>query len=181
MIIYAVVITLRGKAQKDIDNLREKYNKYVNYTIVPHITLLYPAELKNGLSALYAKLEEVAQQKKPFILELNGVQYFDGENNVAYVAIKERKPVVDLHYNINQAVSGIIMKNASQTYSYEHFIPHVTIAEHIPPDIFPSIKAELSKLAIKHRVRIDTFSLFSTQQNKTWETWEQERIFKLSG
>jgi 2'-5' RNA ligase len=181
MIIYAVIVTLRGKAHKEIATLREQYNKYVKYTIVPHITLLYPVVLKNGLTAVYAKLAEVANQTKPFILELNGAQYFEGRNNVAYIAVEKRQPVVDLHYSINHALSRIIIDNTKQAYTYEHFIPHVTIAELIPADMFPSIKMELSKLVLRYRVRIDSLSLFSTQQNKTWETWKQEQVFKLLG
>ncbi|HEX9896914.1 MAG TPA: 2'-5' RNA ligase family protein [Dehalococcoidales bacterium] len=181
MIIYAVIITFRGKVHKEIATLREQYNKYVNYTIVPHITLLYPVVLKNDLTAVYAKLEEVAHQTKPFVLELNGVQYFEERNNVAYIAVEKRQPVVDLHYAINHALSRTIKDNSNQTYTYENFTPHITVAELIPADIFPYIKMELSKLVLRYRVRIDSFSLFSARQNKTWETWKQERVFKLLG
>lgn len=173
MIIYAVIITLRGEANKEITTLREQYNKYANYTIVPHVTLLYPVVLKNGLTAVRDQLEEVAHQTKPFVLGLDGLQYFEGRNNVAYVAIEKRQPVIDLHYSINHALSRIIIDNTKQAYTYEHFTPHVTIAELIPADMFPSIKMELSKLVLRYRVRIDSVSLFSARQNKTWETWKQ--------
>lgn len=181
MIIYAVIITLRGKANKEIAILREQYNKYVNYIIVPHITLLYPISLKNDLTAVCTKLAEVAQQTKPFVIELNGVQYFEGQNNVAYVAIEKRQSVVDLHYHINRALSQAIINNTNQPYTYKQFTPHVTIAELIPTNLFPSIKMELSKLVLRYRVRIDFFSLFSAEQNKTWETWKQGQVFKLLG
>lgn len=178
MIIYAVIITLSGKAHKEITTLREQYDKYVNYTIVPHITLLYPVALKNGLTAVYAKLAEAAHQTKPFVIELNGVQYFEGRNNVAYVAVEKRQPVVDLYHNINHALNRTLVEKTS---TYEHFTPHITVAELIPADMLPDIKMKLSKLVLRYRVRIDSFSLFSARQNKTWETWKQEQVFKLLG
>jgi 2'-5' RNA ligase len=181
MIIYAVILTFPGKAHKEITTLREQYDKYVHYTIVPHITLLYPVVLKNGLTAVYTKLDEVAHQTKPFVLDLNGVQYFKGLNNVAYISVEKIQPVVDLHYLINRSLTGAIIDNTNQAYTYEHFKPHVTIAELIPANLFPSIKMELSKLVLRYRVRINSFSLFSARQNKIWEIWKQEQAFRLLG
>ncbi len=179
MIIYAIIITLRGKANRDIAALREQYNKYVHYSIVPHITLLYPVVLKSGLSDLFSILDRVASQTKPFFIDLRGVCYFEGRNNVAYVALEDRQPVIYLSNNINHSLRGEIINNNDQINTYGDFTPHVTITELVPVDIFPNIKMELAKLGLKYRVRIDSFCLFSTQQNTTWEVWKRERVFKL--
>jgi 2'-5' RNA ligase len=123
-------------------------------------------------------LEAVAKRTKPFTLVLNGVKYFEGANNVAYVAVKDRRPVIDLHVDIFHSLEGLVKEEYDGRYALEHFTPHVTIGEHIPDDVFPAVKEEFSDYKLYYGSEITSFSLFSGEMDGMWGP---VRVFGLSG
>ena len=61
---------------------------------------------------------------------LNGIEYFEGTNNVAYVAVENKWPVIGLHTDIVYSLKGLIEESDKEAYKLERFTPHVTIGEH---------------------------------------------------
>jgi len=181
MIIYLVVLTIPGEVGKELDTLREEYGKYMNYTIEPHVTLKYPFVPKVDLAVVKKKLEVVARKKKPFVLRLSGIKYFEGGNNVAYVAIDNERPVIDLHIDVVKSLRGLVEEESELEYDPERFVPHVTLGEHIPDDVFPTVKKQLSNYELRYEVDVVSFDLFATEQNETWETWKRVYAFELLG
>jgi len=178
MTSYAIVLTFPAEIEKELNVLRDKHNKYVRYSITAHLTLKQPFKLITGLATVNERLKAVASQTKPFVLELDGVEYFEGTNNVAYLAIRNERPVIDLHADIVRSLEGLVEAIYKDDYELERFTPHVSIAESIPNEAFPAIKQELSGYTLNRTINIDSFVLFSAGEDAVWKP---ETIFRLSG
>jgi len=149
-ISYAVALTFPGDIEEVFKKLREKYNKYISYKIIPHITLVYPFTPTLNITVLYEKLEEVARRTKKFIIVLEGIEYFEVKVNVAYIAVRNTRTVKNLHTEIYNSLKGLIKVEAIfEDYDHEEFVPHMTISDEIPYDVFPTIKRELKNYKYK--------------------------------
>lgn len=177
MMKYAVVLTTMGRAKTELTRLRTRYGVYMKYSIEPHITVKFPFTLKTDINTFLTELGKMAVQTKPFTLILDGICYWEGSNNVAYVSVQNRLPVFNLHVAINSALKGLTMGDT--TYDLQNFIPHLTISEHIPDDALPGIKRELIHYEPKYRVRMTSFTLFETKPNEKLEIWVHNRVFKF--
>jgi 2'-5' RNA ligase len=177
MTLYAVVLTFPGEVAEGLNRLREKYNRYVSYTIGPHLTLEYPFTPMVDVAIINTRLEAVAKRTKPFTLVLSEIKYFEGANNVAYVAVKDRRLVVDLHVDIFHSLEELVKEEYDGRYALKHFTPHVTIGEHIPDEVFPAVKKEFSDYKLDYRSEVASFALFSGGMDGVWEP---VRVFGLS-
>ena len=178
MTSYAIVLTFPADIEKELNVLRDKYNKYVRYSITAHLTLKQPFKLSTDLAVLKQRLKAVASRTRPFVLELDGVEYFEETNNVVYVAIRNERSVIDLHAAIVRSLAGSVEAIYKDDYELERFTPHMTIAELIPDEAFPAIKQELSGYRLDRNINIDSFALFSSGEDAVWKP---ETIFRLSG
>ena len=176
--LYAVALTFSGEIADMFGRLRKDYQQYMKYTIVPHITLVYPFAPGVGMSIIVEKLEEVAKRTSPFTLVMSGIEYFEGGNNVVYVAIAIKQSVKELHADLIRSLNGLIQEEYTDgNYNLEKFTPHMTIGEKIPEDVFPGIKQRLSSYKLYHESEIADFSLFSEENG----IWEPKRVFELAG
>ena len=82
---------------------------------------------------------------------------------------------MDLHYTLNQSVQGLI--KADEQFNFANFVPHATIGEQIPDDVFPNVKASLSKLDIHFECRITSFTLFAEGEGGVWRP---DEVFSLN-
>ncbi len=176
--MYAAALVFPENIEKDLVELRANYQQYMYYTIIPHITLLYPFVSGDNIDAIKQKLEEVAARTKPFTLVLYGVEYFEGENNVPYIAIANKQPVTDLFYDINKSIDNLLDEKFRGRYIGRQFVPHMTISEQIPDDVFPKIKKQLAGFHPHYECEMNGFSLFSAGED---EVWEQEHFYEFSG
>jgi len=175
---YAVVLTFNGEIEEVFSRLREDYQQYINYTIVPHITLVYPFVPVFSLFRVIEQLKQVAKQTKQFGITLNRIEFFENGNNVAYAAIEKKRAVKKLHTDIIKSLDGLIKEwHTDGQFNLEKFVPHVTIGERIPAAVFPDIKKRLSKYILHYQDNITELRLFSEENGD----WEINRVFKLSG
>jgi 2'-5' RNA ligase len=138
MLMYAIALTMKGKAKTGLTELRTRFGTDMNYSIEPHVTLTYPFTTKVDISIIQNKLREVAAHTVPFVLILNGIRYWEGRNNVAYVAVQNQLPVYNLHAAIVTALHGLILGDT--TFALQHFTAHSTINEHIPEEGLTALK-----------------------------------------
>jgi 2'-5' RNA ligase len=175
--LYAVALTFSDKIEKAFFKLRENFQPYINYTIVPHITLVYPFSPVFSLFKVNEQLEKVARLTKPFEVSLNRIEFFENSSNIAYAAVERRRAVKKLHVDIVKALEGLIKEwDTDGRFNLEKFIPHVTLGVNIPAAVFPDIKKRLSNFRLRYSENISEFSLFS-QDN---ENWQVKRIYGLS-
>ena len=142
---YAVALVLPDEIEELLDRLRGKFSENMTHISIPHITLAYPFTTGIDITLINDKLREAAGRTKAFRLVLDGVEYFESDSNVAYVAIANKQPVVDLHRDINRSLNNLVVDGYKGEFNMENFIPHVTIGTAIPDDILPEVKETVLK------------------------------------
>ena len=164
--------------ERELDRLRGDFSQHMAYISIPHITLAYPFESKAGVDQIAEKLQQVAARTKPFTLVLEGFDYFDRDSNVAYIAVVNEQPVVELYYDINCSIDGLVTDEYQGRFDREEFTPHVTIGARIPDDIFHKIKKRLGKNKVHYQSDIGSFSLLSGGEDGIWGITSE---FNLAG
>ena len=173
---YAVALTFPREVKQEIIKLQEEYKKYVIYRIEPHITLKYPFATKVDIAVINERLKKVADISVPFTLVLNGIKYFEGENNVVYIAVETKEPVINLHNSIVHSLEDLDKEESMEIFDLERFAPHATIGEHIPQEVFPHIKKTLARLNPRYEIEVNSFTLFSAGEDDIWKSIE---VFKF--
>jgi 2'-5' RNA ligase len=176
-ILYTVVLTIQKEAREELKKLRVRYNKYESSSIDPHITLKQPFELLVDLDIINEKLEEIAKETEPFNITPDGVKYFEGENNVAYVSFKDVSQVAALHKKIVYSLRGLVREKYDEEFELDKFLPHITIGEKIPKGTLPLVKKELSTYNISNEIKVEFFSVYSADER---EIWEEYKVFNFS-
>ena len=172
---YSVALTFPGEMETLLTNLREPFRPHMFHAFIPHITLVYSFLPATSMEKVVEKLEAVAALARPFPLELEGIDYFQTVNNVAYIAIKNKEAVKSLMHDIVIA----IRKDVTGYYGGDqyHLIPHMTIGEKIPAHIFPEVKKRFADIEIKRKITVTDFVL-AGESGGLWETLQK---FKLRG
>jgi RNA 2',3'-cyclic 3'-phosphodiesterase len=176
--IYAVALTFPEDIEAVISKLFSKYEQYFNRFIVPHITLIYPFAPVFSLYRVYEALEKAAKETSPFEITLNRIKYFEGGKNVVYAALEHKNAVKKLHIDLSKALEGLIKERSIDSrYVLERFMPHVTLASHIPADVLPELQLKLSRFNMHYTNYVTEFSLFSEVEG----AWDRKRAFELKG
>jgi len=175
---YAVAIVLPDEVERELDRLRGDFSQHMAYVSIPHITLAYPFKSEADIDQIAEKLRQVAVRKGPFTLVLDGFDYFDRDSSVAYIAIANKQPVVDLYYDINRSIDGLVADEYRGRFDREEFTPHVTIGTMIPDDILPQVKKRLGESQVHYESEITSFSLLSGGEDGRWGVLSE---FRLSG
>ncbi|MGD0794746.1 MAG: 2'-5' RNA ligase family protein [Dehalococcoidales bacterium] len=174
----AVVLTFSPDIENTLSRLCEEYLIYIDYKIVPHLTLIYPFTPVFSLYKVNEQLEKVAKQTKQFNITLNGINYFEDDSNVAYAAIENKRAVKKLHIDLISSLEGLIKEQYTDgKYNLDRFVPHVTIGNKIPDEIFLEIKKKLLKYRLHFEDNITDFSLFAEIKG----AWQRKRVFELTG
>jgi len=177
MLIYAIALTMKGNAKKELTELRSRFGTNLNYRIEPHVTIIFRFTPKTDIGIIRSKLSGIAAQTKTFTMILNGIRYWEGKNNVAYVAVQNQLPVYNLYATIIHALEGLIAGDA--TFNLQNFIAHLTISEHVPGESLAVLKKELAAFKPEYRVNINSFALFAAETNEEPEIWEPVRMFRF--
>lgn len=152
-----------------VDTYRQKYGRYTTYDIVPHFTVCPPfynllasePELVKNLTALFH-----GQSIVKITIDLVG--FFEAKNNVAFFQPDEISTQY-LRDLFNTAFRGLKGKISNKWPDYptdpKTFVPHLTIAEHIPDKDFVQVKAELENLKIDQSFNLSSITLFKKQDH----------------
>jgi 2'-5' RNA ligase len=175
---HAVVLTFRDSLEKVIAKLLADYEEYFHRDIVPHLTLIYPFTPVFSLFRVNEQLEKVAGQTKPFAITFDGLDFFEENSNVVYAAVANARAVKNLHFNLVGSLEGLIKElETDGRFNLEMFVPHVTIGNKIPDDMFLELKRKLSRYHFHYEDDITDFTLFSEANG----VWQPKRVFKLEG
>ena len=174
---YAIVLTFSEDIENVLSKMRRDFQQFIDYIIVPHITLVYPFAPVFSMYQIYEQLGKVAKRTEPFDITLKGIKYFDDGNNVVYAAIKNRQPVKKLHTDIVKSLDGYIKETETDgKYNLDSYIPHVTIGTNIPDKVFEKIKIRFAKYRLHFEDKITFINLFTEHKG----IWERKRVFELT-
>ena len=169
---FGIVIFPSKKLQDYANSYRKRYDPHYSL-IAPHLTLKYPFESsENDIKAIVKKLDEIANDCKPFELNILKVSSFKPVNNVIYFKVELREELEQLRDKLHNEV----MKNDSEFA----FVPHITIGQQLSDQEHSDIYSQLSMLDFKHTETIDRFHLMYQLDNGSWNVYETFRFGKDS-
>jgi 2'-5' RNA ligase len=175
---YSVALTFPGEMEIFLSKLREPFRPHMFHAFIPHITLVYAFQPAKNIESLVAQLERAAAKAKPFTLTLEGIEFFQTINNVAYIAIKNPEPVKALLDDIVREIRGEVTGYyAGDEYHPDHLIPHMTIGEKIPAHIFPGVKKRFAEIEVRREIEVTNFVL----AGESGGLWETLKTFKMGG
>jgi 2'-5' RNA ligase len=175
---YSVALTFPGEMEVLLSRMREAYRPHLHHAFMPHVTLVYGFLPAKSIESVIARLEFAAAKARPFHLALEGIEYFQTVNNVAYIAIRNPEEVKALMHDIVIAIKDMVTGYyAGDAYHPDHLIPHMTIGEKIPAHLFPAIKTHLAGFSIQKELEVKNFVL----AGESGGLWETLKTFKLEG
>lgn len=153
-----------------IEPYRQQYAKYTSYIIPPHITICPPFYRQISEQKLISRLKSTFANKISFTIFLNSVGYFIGKNNVVFFqpdpisTVSLIKILKTIQTNFSHLITNVWSDYPTDP---EKFIPHLTIAEHIPESDFTTIKKYFSALFIGQHFIVNSIFLVK-KINKDW-------------
>lgn len=174
MQILGIGMIFPEEVSEKIDEIRKEFGTERVREIVPHITLKQPFTPKVEIEVIIDRLQSVAASTKPFVVTLNGFDYFEGERSLAFISIEDKNPLRDLHYQIVDSLRGF--GEGGEEHQLTQFVPHLTIHDGISRDQLSSFKAKLAERGFCMEARLDSFVLFAN----SGEGWKQINTFQFT-
>ena len=164
-----------------VDSYRRRFAKYTSYIIPPHFTIYPPFYCELSEDKLIKQLSGAFSKVKSEKISMKTVSFFEGKNNVAFFSPTQESSKFIVHL-LSMATNCLLnkVKNVYDDYNFtpEKFNPHMTIAEKVPPEIFPSVKDELNKINFNYSFDVDAVYLYKQSSNST--VWSKMAKIKLS-
>ena len=163
---FIIVLTLPEQIERELQPLREKYDRKNSNKIIPHVTLRRPFLIKTKLEQIEARLEEIARNTKEFKVMLKGVEIFTNPKRVVYVTVEEtavlRKLYVDITTFLNHSTESF------DSINYQ-FTPHVTLGSDLTQEEFQKVQEELADFHLDYKFTVRSFGLFEFDENNIWQ------------
>ncbi|MUV36497.1 RNA 2',3'-cyclic 3'-phosphodiesterase [Lentibacillus sp. JNUCC-1] len=161
---YGIAIFPSKRIQDDANALRKRYDPHYE-NIPPHITLKEKFETDDKtIDQLIPELDKIAEETKPFTLNINKVSTFAPVTNTIYMKVEPIQELQELHQKMHE---GIFPQNA--TYQ---FIPHITVAQKLVEDEYSDVFGSLRMKEMAYEDYIDRFHLLYQLENGTWTVYE---------
>lgn len=173
---HILALTFSGELEQEFSRLRAEYRHYVDYDIVPHMTLAFPFTPRGNIHTIIGPLDAYAGITNPFTVIMDRTACFTGANNGVYVTVRDPREIRMLNIGIIGMLEGLVYKFYAD-YDYSSFVPHMTIAEKIPEEAFPVIRRKFAGMIFNRKVVIRDFNLFI----KEGRMYRKEREFRFGG
>jgi len=180
---YVIVVVPPPKICKFVDEYRQKYAKYTEYVIPPHITIYPPFYFKDLNEKEVIKiLQEKFLDMPSLKVTCQSINYFEGsKNNVAYFEL-DKNSALYMKKLLAKAIEALKDRTtyvyaSAHLYTPPKFIPHMTIAEKIPSNVLPSAKKELA--SFKDKITFKVSSVFLYKQKGDSVVWGEVTEIKF--
>jgi len=151
-----VAILFDAETTAEIDGLRRGLGEPDRGRIPPHLTLVPPINVREVDDA-HAVVRRAGQAVKPFMIELGPVATFLPDNPVAYLAVGGDTDA--LH-----ALRDAVFQPPLERDLTWPFVPHVTVADGIEPDVIaaaPTVLADFRK-----QLTVTSLSLLEEREHR---------------
>ncbi|MGM0942465.1 MAG: YjcG family protein [Bacillota bacterium] len=158
---YGIAIFPTKAVQDEANSYRKRYDPH--YALIPpHITLkeAFQVDDDDQLEELVTELKRIANETKPFKININKVSTFAPVTNTIYLKVEPIKELIDLYEKMQ---SGKFPKN--QEYA---FVPHITIAQKLSHDEYSDVFGSLQMKNIQIEDEVDRFQLMYQLDNGSW-------------
>jgi 2'-5' RNA ligase len=168
---YGIVVFPSKPIQDFANSYRKRYDP--NYALIPpHITLKSSFEADSGqLDTIVEQLYEVANQSKPFDIQITKFSSFQPVNNVIYLKIEPKTHLELLHKEIDERFP----EHPTTEYSY---VPHITVGQKLSNAEHSDIYGSLRLQRVDQLEKVDRFHLLYQLENGSWTVYETFRFGK---
>lgn len=161
---YGIAIFPSKEIQDAANSYRKRYDpKYA--LIPPHITLkeAFAAD-DEKIKELVVELKHIANETKPFKINIKKVSSFAPVTNTLYFKIEPIQELTDLFHKLH---SGKFPKERNHP-----FVPHITIAQKLPDGEYSDVRSSLQMKEVEFEDYIDRFQLLYQLGNGSWTVYE---------
>ncbi len=177
---YILCFLLPHKLSREINLLREHFEKGVSVKIAPHISLTYPFWYEGKVEELKKKLERAVSDINLLVGEFKGIGVFRKEQGkmVIFGKIALEESFVSIHEKLNEALPGVTFDTRffPNQKLPEKYKPHITLALNGEASDVEFAEKEVKKIKGKEFL-IDQIAILSNENQKG--RWRTERIFTL--
>ncbi|MEO2223493.1 YjcG family protein [Priestia megaterium] len=167
---FGVVLFPSKKLQDVANSYRKRYDSHYSL-IPPHLTLKEVFEAtEDQIDEVAANLRKIAEETKPFTLNVTKVSSFSPANNVIYLKVEQKQELTSLYNKLHEG-------NLEQPTEYS-FIPHITIGQRLSDDEHLDVYSQLKLVDVAHEETVDRFHLMYQLENETWTVFETFRLGK---
>src|SRR5690625_89831 len=161
---YGIAIFPSKEIQDAANSYRKRYDpKYA--LIPPHLTLKEAFEVDHQtIKELVIELKRIANETKPFKININKVSSFAPVTNTLYFKIEPIQELTDL---FNKMHSGKFPKESEHA-----FVPHITIAQKLADGEYADVRGSLQMKKVEFEDHIDRFQLLYQLENGSWTVYE---------
>ncbi|WP_186576024.1 YjcG family protein [Aquibacillus kalidii] len=166
---YGVAIFPSKEIQDVANSYRMRYDPH--YALIPpHITLKESFEIKDNeeLDAVLAELKRVAENTKPFPIEVNKVSSFSPVTKTIYLKVEPVTELINLNERLHQG-----KLESEQSFA---FVPHITIGQKMSDDEFSDVFGSLKIQEFNMEETADRFQLMYQLENGAWTVYETFRF-----
>ncbi|MBM7601606.1 2'-5' RNA ligase [Virgibacillus halotolerans] len=161
---YGIVLFPSKGIQDEANSYRKRYDPH--YALIPpHITLKESFKAEDELiEALVPELKKIANETRPFTININKVSTFAPVTNTIYLKVEPIQALIDLNEKLNQ---GEFPRNGAY-----NFVPHITLAQALEHDEYSDVFGSLKMRDNKYEDAIDRFQLLYQLENGSWTVYE---------
>lgn len=161
---YGIAIFPSKTIQDEANSYRKRYDP--NYSLIPpHITLKEGFESNDQeLKEIIVELKRIANETKPFTLNINKVSTFAPVTNTIYFKVEPIQELLSLQEKFHQ---GKFTNNMTHP-----FVPHITIAQGLKDDEYSDVFGTLKMSKFTFEDTIDRFQLLYQLENGSWTVYE---------
>ncbi|WP_085992697.1 YjcG family protein [Oceanobacillus senegalensis] len=161
---YGIAIFPSKSIQDEANSYRKRYDPHYSL-IPPHITLKESFHTdEDQLGELITELKHIANDTKPFTININKVSTFAPVTNTIYFKIEPIQDLIDLQQKMHE---GKFENNSKHA-----FVPHITIAQQLADDEYSDVFGTLKMSKFKFEDKIDRFQLLYQLDNNSWTVHE---------
>jgi 2'-5' RNA ligase len=164
MIKYGIVAFPPKQIQDVANSFRKRYDPHYSL-IPPHITLKESFEMEpENEEEVRNALKQVANNIKPFTVQINKVSTFAPVTNTIYFKIEPNEQLTALNDKLNQSPFS--------DNRIHPFVPHITLAQKLVEDEYSDVFGRLKMENFQFEVEIDRFQLLYQLDNGSWTVYE---------
>lgn len=161
---YGIAFFPSKKIQDEANSYRMRYDPHYDL-IPPHITLKEAFQVdEEKIGDLVAELKKIANETKPFNVNMNKVSTFAPTTNTIYLKVEPVPEIIELNEKMQTGKFPV-----NKEYS---FVPHITIAQKLKHDEYSDIYGSMQMKNIELEDTIDRFQLLYQLDNGMWTVYE---------
>lgn len=166
---YLLLLKVPEKVCDYVAQLQDRFD-FKKRFLEPHITLVPPFKLRGDLNEklLLSELEKVGFN--PFKQVIDGIDFFEGKNNVIFLDVVMNNYLMKLYLSIRNILEPVSQRAYGKGPLFRStYKPHITVAKRLSDQKFLKAKSELLDENFDVAWRVRSFWIYNFSKNNKWK------------